>query len=62
MCFRAVSRRGEEDMMLSFKTPLALCLLIVALAAIVVLSLRGKVRVDDDPMAQPYGDWPRMQP
>jgi hypothetical protein len=47
-------------MTLSLKTRLALCLLIAALAAIVVLPLRGKVRLEDDPMAQPYGDWPRM--
>jgi hypothetical protein len=46
--------------MLGFKMSLALCLLVAALAAIAVLPLRSKVRLDDDPMAQPYGDWPRM--
>jgi hypothetical protein len=53
---------GEEDMTLSFKMPLALCLLIAALVAIAVLPRRSKARLDEDPMARPYGDWPTMPP
>jgi hypothetical protein len=49
-------------MTLSFKMPLALCLLIAALVAIAVLPRRSKARLDEDPMARPYGDWPTMPP
>jgi hypothetical protein len=52
----------EANMTLGFKMTSALCVLAAVLVAIVMLPRRSKAQLDDDPMTEPYGDWPSVPP